>query len=59
MTTERYCPECGDLRHFEQPPCPDGHEECPEWCCTDCGHAIMRGETARPEGAAERAHRAA
>jgi hypothetical protein len=24
---------------FEVPPCPDGHDECPELVCTRCGAA--------------------
>jgi hypothetical protein len=39
----RYCPGCRDERVVEQPPCLDGHEECPEWACTECGLAIVFG----------------
>jgi DNA-directed RNA polymerase subunit RPC12/RpoP len=35
------CAECGGEQPFAQPPCPDGHEQCPEWACTDCGFAIF------------------
>lgn len=42
MTT-RYCPTCRDERLVEQPPCPDGHAECPELVCVDCGTAIVIG----------------
>jgi hypothetical protein len=27
----------------EQPPCLDGHDDCPEWACTECGLAIVFG----------------
>jgi hypothetical protein len=27
----------------EQPPCLDGHADCPEWVCTDCGAAFVTG----------------
>lgn len=39
------CPTCRDERPFEQPPCPDGHHDCPEWVCTDCGAALLVGGT--------------
>lgn len=42
MTT-KHCFICGDERVVEQPPCLDGHEECPEWVCVDCGTAIVAG----------------
>ncbi|MGF7233442.1 MAG: hypothetical protein ACQSGP_00570 [Frankia sp.] len=35
------CAECGDERPFEQPPCSDGHEQCAEWACVDCGFAVF------------------
>lgn len=35
------CAECGDERTFEQPPCADGHDDCAEWACVDCGFAIF------------------
>ena len=39
------CPECRDVTAFEQPPCLDGHgADCPEWCCTTCGYALIEGE---------------
>lgn len=41
--TFRYCPACRDERPVEQPPCPDGHAECPELACVDCGTAIVVG----------------
>jgi hypothetical protein len=39
----RYCPGCRAERVVEQPPCLDGHEDCPEWACTECGLAIVFG----------------
>jgi len=39
----RYCPGCRAERVVEQPPCPDGHLECPEWACVECGTAIVYG----------------
>lgn len=39
---ELYCPMCDVTVHFEQPPCRDKHgEQCAEWCCTQCGDAIL------------------
>lgn len=35
------CAECGDEQAFEQPPCADGHDACPEWFCVECGYAIF------------------
>ncbi|MGH3097099.1 MAG: hypothetical protein ACRDMV_14020 [Streptosporangiales bacterium] len=40
---ERYCPSCAAVVAFEQPPCPDGHDECPELACTLCGTAVFAG----------------
>ncbi|HEY3686321.1 MAG TPA: hypothetical protein VGL93_25030 [Streptosporangiaceae bacterium] len=41
------CDLCGDARVFvpvyADGDCPDGHEECPEWACADCGGAILIG----------------
>lgn len=43
-TIERSCPSCGTERVFEQPPCIDGHGiDCSEWCCTECGCAVLIG----------------
>lgn len=47
--TFRQCSECGGEQLFEQhhgapgscPDSPDG--ECPEWCCTGCGTALLAG----------------
>jgi hypothetical protein len=36
----RYCPGCRADRVVEQPPCLDGHADCPEW---ECGTAIVFG----------------
>jgi hypothetical protein len=41
--TFRPCPDCRTERLFEQPPCPDGHADCPEWVCTVCGCALVDG----------------
>jgi hypothetical protein len=49
MTTARvtafevtlFCDGCGDERAFEQPPCADGHDVCPEWVCVACGAAVL------------------
>jgi hypothetical protein len=42
--TVRYCPDCGRDAEFERPPCQDGHAgDCPEWCCVDCGSAVVIG----------------
>lgn len=40
---ERYCPSCAAVVAFEQPPCAEDHEECPEWACTLCGVALLAG----------------
>ncbi|HEX3907305.1 MAG TPA: hypothetical protein VHW92_05195 [Mycobacteriales bacterium] len=42
MTTI-YCPTCRDQRPVEQPPCVDGHVDCPEWICLDCDTVIVAG----------------
>lgn len=39
----RYCPDCRAERAVVQPPCADGHFECPEWACIECGAAIIGG----------------
>jgi hypothetical protein len=38
---ELYCETCGTVAPFEQPPCPDEHDNCPEWVCTRCGEVIL------------------
>lgn len=40
---ERYCPSCVAVVVFEQPPCLDGHEECPDLACTLCGTVLFAG----------------
>jgi hypothetical protein len=44
-TDYKDCPECDDVRLFEQPhpdDCPDTADgECPEWVCTVCGAALI------------------
>ena len=42
MTT-LHCPTCRADRPVEQPPCVDGHHECPEWICLDCDTVIVVG----------------
>ena len=42
----RHCAECGGERAFEQPQCEDGHGDCPDWGCTECGMAIWVGGSA-------------
>ncbi len=40
----RWCAECTDERHFEVPPCEDGHGlDCLDLACVDCGFAIVSG----------------
>jgi hypothetical protein len=39
----RYCSGCRADRVVEQPPCADGHLDCPEWACVECGTAIVVG----------------
>lgn len=39
-----YCPECGQERAFETPPCADEHgDDCPERICVECGLAVFAG----------------
>jgi hypothetical protein len=33
------CAICNSEMLYEVPPCPDGHEDCPELVCTGCGAA--------------------
>jgi hypothetical protein len=48
----RFCPDCARNRLFEQHhvaagACPDSPDSwCPEWCCTDCGAALLIRVTA-------------
>lgn len=36
---ELRCVICDGDMMFEVPPCPDGHDDCPELVCTRCGAA--------------------
>lgn len=40
-----HCDLCGETRVFvpvyPDGDCPDGHAECPEWACADCGGAVL------------------
>jgi hypothetical protein len=38
---ELRCVICDGEMLFEVPPCPDGHDECPELVCTRCGAAEL------------------
>jgi hypothetical protein len=38
-----HCPTCRGPRPVEQPPCLDGHADCPEWICLDCDTVIVVG----------------
>ena len=33
------CAICNGEMAYEVPPCPDGHDDCPELVCTGCGSA--------------------
>jgi len=57
----RYCPGCRAERVVEQPTCIDGHLDCPEWACVECGTAIVVGWLAvdAPAPAARRRSHAA
>jgi hypothetical protein len=35
-----FCPDCGDDRVCVVPDCGDGHGDCGDYCCTDCGAAV-------------------
>lgn len=61
---ERFCPSCATVVAFEQPPCPDGHDECPDQACTLCGTALFTGvvclgSRSRQQAAAPTIHHAA
>jgi len=44
MTHEmRWCFECRDVRPFEAPPCEDGHDDCADRSCVECGFALTVG----------------
>lgn len=36
-----HCSDCGDERAFAPVGCLDGHDECPERACTECGAAVL------------------
>lgn len=36
-----YCPTCRHDSLIEAPPCPDGHESCPDRACLECGTAFV------------------
>jgi hypothetical protein len=38
---ELRCVICNGDMLFEEPPCGDGHDECPELVCTRCGAAEL------------------
>jgi hypothetical protein len=38
-----HCPTCREPRPVEQPPCLDGHADCPEWICLHCDTVIVVG----------------
>ena len=37
------CAMCGQLQAFECPPCAEGHGDCPELACIECGTAVLLG----------------
>jgi hypothetical protein len=39
----KHCPICDKEQVVEQPPCADGHDDCPEWLCVECGAALLAG----------------
>lgn len=44
IEVERYCACCGEVCGFEHVSCQDGHgAECPEFCCVECGAAVLVG----------------
>jgi hypothetical protein len=36
-----FCTVCERPRAFEQPPCVDSHDDCPELVCVTCGCAVI------------------
>ena len=57
------CAECEQVQAFECPPCAEGHGDCPELACIECGTAVLLGRSddlagAAPLGAAIHASRA-
>lgn len=43
VTIVRFCTTCRGDAPFEQPGCIDGHADCPEWVCVECGDAVLVG----------------
>ena len=40
----RFCATCrGDVSFEQLPDCIDGHADCPEWVCVECGDAVIVG----------------
>jgi hypothetical protein len=39
--TVLFCPDCADDRIFAVPDCGDGRGNCGDYCCTDCGAAVV------------------
>jgi hypothetical protein len=40
----RFCATCrGDVSFEQLPDCVDGHADCPEWVCVECGDAVLLG----------------
>jgi len=45
-TIVRFCITCrGDVSFEQLPECLDGHADCPEWVCVECGDAVLLGLT--------------
>jgi len=42
------CTVCEEPRAFEQPPCSDAHDDCPELVCVSCGCAVIGPWTQSP-----------
>jgi len=38
-----HCTTCDAETAFEQPGCLEGHADCPEWACIECGDALLIG----------------
>ncbi len=36
-----FCPTCDQDVPLEAPPCPDGHDDCPDRACVSCGAAMV------------------
>ena len=52
----RQCPDCAGERLFDRihdvaGSCPDSLDgDCPEWCCTECGAALLTGYPPQLDG---------